>query len=556
MSGLGRRCLPLCALSALLAWHVEAMASLRDGGELSAAAVDLGASHPPGQTLHALLGYFASWLPIGGVVARLSLFSAACVLVAAWLAARLTAALCDELGVEASRTRALAELAALLGVPLSLPVLRQSLRVEVYTLALALLLLGSLLLVRWAQSARPGSLWAAAFVSGLSMAVHPPHALSIAITAACLGALAPRRLLGSRRALLGALGFGLLGLFVLAYLPTRAAAGAGSWGDPRTVSGFVDYVTARAYAGNLATHDRLALLAEYARHLLQVSSGVPLLGALLVLWPRVTRPSPVARGMLLSALAALSTAGLQPLEVDNPDNVAYLAPALALLLVTGAAGLAALAQRGPRVLGVLLLCALALPPATALQLPERLRADAPALETLASVLAEAPPPRALVIVTGEHASTTWLMLERVERVRPDVAVLVKGLSTSSWHWARLRSRPGLSRPQRIGGGDAHDAFARGAALASLAHVPVALEQDLPGLRPNLLDGPYVVLDPRRPPGDMQGATRSLAERWLRQLSDEALGEPEGDAHAAARVVQELLTRRAARFQVLIGASPR
>jgi hypothetical protein len=141
-------------------------------------------------------------------------------------------------------------------------------------------------------------------------------------------------------------------------------------------------------------------------------------------------------------------------------------------------------------------------------------------------------------------------------VRPDVAVLVKGLSTSSWHWARLRARPGLSRPQRVGSGDAHDAFARGAALASLAHVPVALEQDLPGLRPNLLNGPYVVLDPRRPPGQMLEATHALSERWLRQLSDEALSEPEGDAGVASRAVQELLGRRAARWQALVGGPPR
>ena len=279
-----------------------------------------------------------------------------------------------------------------------------------------------------------------------------------------------------------------------------------------------------------------------------------MLGALmLVAWPRLSGGArrPALLGLLLAAFASLLVAGLQPLEVDNPDNVAYLLPSLALFVITGAAGLAALALRGSSLLGYVGLGVLALPPASVVELPLRLSAELPALETYASVLAEAPPPRALVIVTSEHASTTWLMMERVERVRPDVAVLVKGLSTSSWHWARLHARPGLSQPRRIGGGEPHDAFALGAALSSLEHVPVALEQDLPGLRPNALVGPYTLLDPRYPPGRVLEQPRSMSERWLQLLSNEALVEPEGDAAAGAHAVQELLAQRALRWQALL-----
>jgi hypothetical protein len=557
VSVLARRTVPLCVMAAVFGSGLEAMGSLHDGGELAAAAIELGASHPPGQPLHALVGYAFTWIPLGSVLARLSLLSVACVLLAALLAAQLTSELCDELGLHAAGLpRALAELAALLGVPLSLPVLRQSLRVEVYTLALALLLGACVLLARWARTARPGPLWGAALLSGLCMAVHPPHALAALLTAACLGALAPRRLLVSARAVLGALAFGVLGLCVLAYLPARAYAGAATWGDPSTLRGFVDYVSAQAYMGNRAGHDRGALLADYAAYLLEVSAFVPVLGALLLLWPRLTAGArrPVVLGFVLAAFASLLSAALQPLEADNPDNVAYVVPALVLFVVAASSGLAALAQHVSRAIGVVGLCLVALPPASLVQLPAHLDAELPVLETLSAVLAEGPPPRALVVVTSEHASTTWLMMERVERVRPDVGVIVKGLSTSSWHWARLRARPGLSRPRRVGGGDPHLAFTLGAVLSSLEFVPVALEQDLPGLRPNALCGPYALLDPRAAPGHAVALTRSMSERWLQLLSDEALDDAEGDALAGARAAQELLALRARRWQAWVGGA--
>ena len=259
--------MPLCVLAAVFGGSVEVMASLHDGGELAAAAVELGASHPPGQPLHALLGYAFGWLPLGSVLGRLALLSVACVLLCALFAAQLTAELCDELDLPEGLPRRTAELAALLGVPLALPVLRQSLRVEVYTLALALFLGACLALVSWARSARPGRLWLAAFLSGLCMAVHPPHALAIALSAGCLGALSPRRLLGSPRSVLGALGFGALGLCALVYLPARASAGAGSWGDARTLAGFIDYFTAPALKGNVVDHDSTSQLEDNAVNL-------------------------------------------------------------------------------------------------------------------------------------------------------------------------------------------------------------------------------------------------------------------------------------------------
>ena len=47
-----------------------------DAGELTAAAIELGGSHPPGQPLHALLAHSFTWLPFGTLAFRIALFSA------------------------------------------------------------------------------------------------------------------------------------------------------------------------------------------------------------------------------------------------------------------------------------------------------------------------------------------------------------------------------------------------------------------------------------------------------------------------------------------------
>ncbi len=558
----------LCAAAVVLAFGVAAGPQLYDPGELTAAALGLGGSHPPGQTLHALLAHVLFRLPLGPIPARLGLLSAGCTLFAAGLAGQLCQELCAELGLRAGVVPALCRSAAVLGLLLSPVVLRQSLRVEVYALSLLLFVAAALLLLRWARDARAGYLWAAACLAGLAMCTHPPCGLAIALTAACLGALQPRRLLGRPRVVLGAVAAGLLFLLTLLYLPLRARAGAAMWGTPQTLSGFVRYVSAQAYMFNVTRGSHLGFALAYAGYLLRVTAGAPVIGALLLLSAQRGCRRPLVAGCVLAVAAAFASACLQPLEARNPDNVAYLGPALALLVVTGAAGFGAVvvAQRRPagagaaqaervgfsravwRALALLGLACVALPWTTLPQLPAHLRGDVPALETLTAALVEAPPPRTLVVAGSELTAAAWTMAKAVDGARPDVALFATGLATSSWHWAQLAKHPGLSgRPRRAAGRDAHEGYTRGAVLAALPHVPVALEQDLPGFPPGRLVGGYTLLESARAPGVPDYDPRGIAERIVPSLARDVAAGPPGDAGAAAAGVRAYLCRRARRL---------
>jgi hypothetical protein len=535
--------LVLTLAGAVLTWHAAAGPQLYDAGELAAAAVTLGGSHPPGQPLHSLAGKLVTLLPLGPIALRLSMLSVLCALGAAAAAARLTRLLCDVLSLPEGGVRRLSSSAAMLGVLLSPPVLRQSLRIELYTLALFLFLCAVEQLVRWARSGRAGHLWAAAWLSGLTACVHPPHALAAVLVAASLALVSPRRLLGSPRAVLGALLFGPFALATLAYLPLRARAGAPMWGDPTTLQGFVGYVSGQAFMANVVDHDRLQLALDYLGYLLRVSGGVPAIGALLLLGVAVERRQRPLLGLLLGTLLSLAPATLQRLEVRNPDNVAYAAPAATLMVIAAAAGLGAVWARRSRALAAVGLLLLSLPQAGVRQVGDQLRATVPALDTLAVALTSAPPPRALVVLTTDFAAAAFMMARAVDGARPDVAVFVSGLSTSSWHWQQLASHPGLSgEPVAAPGRDAHERYTRGAIASALRRVPVALERDLPGVTPAAVRGPLAILSagPARP-------AVSFDEPLVRQLVREASRGPAGDSGAAAAVVRDSLYRGSQRL---------
>jgi hypothetical protein len=339
----------------------------------------------------------------------------------------------------------------------------------------------------------------------------------------------------------------LLPLLTLVYLPVRADAGAGMWGDPTHLAGFLRYVSGEAFLGNVAQHDRLQLFADYGLYFLQVTSGVPAIGALLLLPAAAAHERRALLGLLLGAVATLLAACLQPLEIRNPDNVAYVAPAVALFAIAGGAGFAALARRGRPMLAALGLGLTALSPYGVQELRQQLRADAPALDTLALALVDTPPPRALVVATTDFVATAWMLAQSAERARPDVALFVQGLSTSSWHWAQLDEHPGLSgRPLRAPGGDAHDGYTRGAILSALPRVSVALELDLPG-RPASVAGPYALLPPTGMAEEPVQLVASIGERLLPVLARDARAGPDGDAGAAASVSRHVFATHARRL---------
>jgi Protein of unknown function (DUF2723) len=546
--------LPLATLSgaaAVLTVCVASGTQLYDSGELAAAALELGGSHPPGQPLHALLAHAFLWLPLGPIQLRFGLLSLACALVAAWIVGLLSVRVCALLELAPGRLLQVTRAATMLGTLTALPVLRQTLRIEVYTLALALFVASVWQLVLWTHDARSLHLRAAAMLAGLAALVHPPHALSAALAGLCLGMAEPRRLLASPRVLLGAALSGVLPLLVFVYLPLRAAAGAGMWGNPTSLQGFWEYVSGQAFISNIARHDRLRLLSDYGSYLLQLTAGVPAIGMLIALRYAVALKRSALYGLLAASLVTLIAACLQPLEARNPDNVAYLAPALVLALIAGAAGFARLAASatGWQVVSVPALALLALSPASARELGEQLQSDVPALDALAVWSIDTPPPRALVLVTHDFNAASWMMARSVEGARPDIALFVRGLATSSWHWQQLRAHPAFDgRARASRGADAHERFARGAVLTALPHVPVVLERELPGIRAQNMAGPYLLVD-RPPPGAAAAPAAAVApsgEAWLRLIAREARQGPRGDSGAAAAIVRDALCQRSLR----------
>lgn len=539
----------LTIAAVVLTCCVAAGPQLYDSGELAAAAMQLGGSHPPGQPLHALLAHVFLWIPLGPIQLRFGLLSLGSALGVAWLAGVICGRTCELLGVVSGPLKHATQAATIAGVLSALPVLRQTLRIEVYTLALLLFLCTVSQLLTWSRDARSARLRAAAIFAGLAALVHPPHALAAALVGVGFGALQPRRLLASWRVVFGALISGLFPLIVLVYLPLRAHAGASMWGDPLTLRGFWAYVSGQAFIVNIVAHDRIQLLRDYGQYLIEITTGVPFVGALLSLRYAAAAGQRSLYGLIAACALALIAACLQPLEARNPDNVAYLAPCVVLAIIAGAAGFARLATAGKpaQLVTALALGLIALPPASARVLGDLLRADVPALEALTALFVESPPPRALVLVTSDFAAATWMMERSLEGARPDIALFVRGLATSSWHWKQLRAHPAFDgRPHATRGNDSHDRFARGVILSALLRVPVVLERELSGVHATAIKGPYLLLDPLQTqrPLVSEGAA---VERWVRLIAREARLGPPGDTDAAAAVLRDFLCLRSLRL---------
>ncbi|MCA9617330.1 MAG: hypothetical protein KC586_31425, partial [Myxococcales bacterium] len=357
-------------------------------------------------------------------------------------------------------------LAALLTPPL----LAQTTRVEVYGLALVFSLVAMRALVAWWAAPRWHRLFVGALAAGLASTVHPPHGLAL-IALGLVLATSRWRSLGPR-ALLGATLAFLVGGLALLHLPLRALAGAPMWGEPNTWSGFVDYVSARAYAQNVGVAGEHALWAQTGAVVLFLV-GIAPLAAFATLAAR--------QWTLLGAALAMSTAAmLQPLDTAIPDMVAYLGPATVFLVAAGAASLARLPLR-PSWRPVAAL-AMMVPGIAAPRVLGDLDANHPELETLAHIYLESPTPRSVVIVDTDFVAAEWMEAQAVEGARPDALLVISGLSTSSWHWKTFAHHPLFDgTPVRGPGENARDAYLLGVGIRAKDQVEVVSELDRWGL---------------------------------------------------------------------------
>ena len=388
-----------------------------DTAEFQRVLPTLDVAHPTGYPLYTLLGWLWSWLPLGTVAWRISLFSAAA-------AALAVGAL---FGVaRASGQSAPVAAGAALALAASRTFWSQATIAEVYALAALIQALLLLALLRWRAGRWP--LWAAGLLAGLGLAHHRtiilmfPGALAFVLLALWQGRAGPRPLWRELALAVGAL---VAGALLYLYLPLRAPAWLDSW---RTLL--------RVIAGSdalgvwLGVNEPWRVAAEHLRELwarLILPQFSPLGVALAALGlARLARRDRALAALL--ALGYLVTLVFCVLFFVQDVEVFLLSGHLimALLLGEGALLLAEMVERAAKRPGVAAPAGAALLALPAFLLAQNLAPIRAANTTLPeraarATLAQDLPAGALLLADWD-AVEPLRYLQAIEGVRPDVEV--------------------------------------------------------------------------------------------------------------------------------------
>ena len=378
-----------------------------DSGELTTAAVVLGVPHPTGFPLLVFLGHLLSWIPLGPVAFRVALLGAGSVALATGLA--------HSIAVRAG-ARPLGAAVGALFFPAVFTVWLHGTTVEVYGPNAACIAILAWLLLR--QSPR----WrTAALCTGLGLGAHPTFPL----VAAWLWALSLSRHREWTRAP-ALVGWFLSGAAILLYLPAAASRGPWlNWGDPSSVSGLWNHLTAAGIRESFATEmgaggAAAATAAHRWAHLAGGPDGWWVVGLALVagLWVRPRAIWMAAAGVL--CVDGLFSVFLNPMgQADLQTGVpGAWALSLALALAAGRVPWSSWRAQAP----VILVAALTLHTGFE-RLPDRLGDDV-AGGWGHGALSEALP-GSLVLASSDHLASQASYLQGVEGLRPDVLFLVK-----------------------------------------------------------------------------------------------------------------------------------
>lgn len=208
-----------------------------DSPELTGVAITLGVAHPPGYPLWTLLAHVFTWLPIGTLPFRVSVFSIAAAV----------GAIAVSYVVALRLTRSVIAAATAAAVVAFTPVIwRWSVVPEVFALndLLAAALIG--LLIEWHRSGDERFFVAAALIGGLGMA----HQQTIALVGLGVVVLMwhHRRRFRGGGLLIRSTAAVVVGLLPYVYLPVAASTHpAWNWGDISSLEDLVGHVLRNAY---------------------------------------------------------------------------------------------------------------------------------------------------------------------------------------------------------------------------------------------------------------------------------------------------------------------
>lgn len=418
---------PLVAFATYV-WTASASLAWLDAGELTAASLNLGVAHPPGEPPPVLLARLVAYLPLGDLAFRVALASAFAVAAGVALLARAT-----ELGLArvapglCATTRAGLGAGAGLAFGWSWAAWFQAVRAEVYGLEAALLLGVVVLLLDDSVDTR--RLRTAALLAGLAIATHT--LIALAFLAPCaLGVVVARR--PPLRRVAATLALAVLGFGVVSYLPLRAAHDPSpNWGDPDSAGRLAWVLQAKAFQKSLH-HD--APTASTGHELAQVTGAVVeqaapwgFLAALIALYLFARRRE--TRGLAVFTATLIACAALPPalvaFDADNPDAYGYLAPAIAAVIWLAVLAIGAIThatQRAapkliPTIAVVVSITYAAAQAAT--HAPDASLRRGERAEDWARALLDAPP-RAVVVTSYFESAFLVLGLRALEGARPDV----------------------------------------------------------------------------------------------------------------------------------------
>jgi tetratricopeptide (TPR) repeat protein len=407
------------ALFAVYAAGASRTIYVGDSGELVTAVHLLGIPHPSGYPLYVLLGKLWTLLvPVGSVAFRMSLFSAAC-----------AGAACGVLYLLGRRMNL--SVSSSLGTALLLafgPSFWSQANIQrVYSLNALFVLLATLAAWHWRRRPRPATLALAALLCGLGACNH----LFMAVYAVCLGlfvvAVEPALLRRPGHLALAGLAF-LAGLAPYAYLPLRSRADPRlDWGNPESWRGFLDVVFRRDFwdrAWYEGPADLMVIGGDYLRGMgTELAWGGLVLAALGLgagwRWRRfVLLP-------LLVIAANLGTMAMHGSRVDLFTWHRYYLPSYVMAALLAGLGWEALRHRLPRRAGpVILLLPLVL---LISGWREHDRSRYRIAEEFSTTLLEALPPGAHLIATDDNVLFSLMYLHLVEKVRPDVNLILQGV---------------------------------------------------------------------------------------------------------------------------------